>query len=222
MRLQKLGGYVSIGLACFLILKPGIELIMYARLGLTGWGDAMDPVKMIAAHATSPTAFEALFNSLFWLGSLFGICFLILVKTLEERIREKAPHLMHLALIFASICCAFAIAYNLTRISYGIFLSSKDISAFRAYLTMANSIGLVSDFALGCSFLLIGSAALRTKALPRMLCFTLLANGIAQITLNGFIGLWIAIINYAWLAIILLRKEQPDLEVAAAVYNRVG
>src|ERR1043166_301995 len=57
MRLQKLGGYASIGLAVQFLVSLGFFVFVLPKLGLASPNDFGDPVKGLAALAASPATF---------------------------------------------------------------------------------------------------------------------------------------------------------------------
>jgi hypothetical protein len=57
MKLQKIGGFGSIGSAFILAIFLVIVGLVFPRLGLVGPSDRMDPIKGIDAESASPISF---------------------------------------------------------------------------------------------------------------------------------------------------------------------
>ena len=211
MKLQKLGGYASIILACITIIC--VIIVVRTFQGLTGL-DIYDPVKMIAAYQTSTTAFCAFYI----LGILAAILTPLPVLALEERMQTDAPLLMRLAVIAAFI---FSALY-LTAMIGGFFrnellATTNDMSAFRAFLVMHELLGSAAGNALGWGFLLSGWTAIRSRKLPQILGYIIILLGIGNVfgfafTVSQFnLGIIILqllnLIVLVWLGIVFLRKN---------------
>ena len=213
MKLQKLGGYASIVYVCAVVVVVGILVFMVPRLGLTGSGTGSDPAKIIAAYSASPTTF----NVIDLLIILIGILYILIALALQERMRTNAPHLMRLAVIAASVSFALLLACAITAtLGNASITASKDISAYRAFLVMLGGLLSAGSNAWGWALLLIGWAALRTRALPRILGSIILAQGVVQILRFAVVQLesvlaLLSIISMVWLGVVLLRKREPSL-----------
>jgi hypothetical protein len=212
MNLQKLGGYASIAVIC-----AGIGSVVMSRIMFPGTTtDLNDPVSMIAAYKASPIAF-----GIYYVLGIFGsILTLLIVLALQEPMQAKAPNLMRLAVIAASIFAAL----NLTAMIGGFFRNvllagTNDMSAFRTFLVLHELLGTSAISALGWGFLLIGWAALRMRALPRMLSYAVIAFGCISIVLFAFI-VWqvqvgytvfqfLSLVVFVWLGPVLLRDPKP-------------
>ena len=217
MKLQKLGGYASIILACInvianLILLPTVQ-------EFSGLGDLYDPTKMMAAYQAAPISFCATYI----MGIMVGILILVLFLALEERMKDKATYLMRLSMIAAS---AFAVMYITTMIG-GFFRNMlitgmNDPSAFRVFLVLHEFLGSAAFHMLGWGLLMIGWAALKTHRLPQALGYITLLCGIVLIITFAFaisasrIGMTIqgllALVTLLWLGIALLKNPEPDLK----------
>ncbi|MFX0204037.1 MAG: hypothetical protein ACFFCW_48685 [Candidatus Hodarchaeota archaeon] len=105
MRLQKIGGYGSIGSALLTAIFLAIVLLVFPRLGLVGPSDRMDPVKGIDAGSASPVPFFLLnLDFILW-----GMALIPIIIALRERMQAEAPNLMLLAVIGVSIAYAFCL-----------------------------------------------------------------------------------------------------------------
>lgn len=212
MKLQKLGGYVSIILACISVVAVGILAAIFQ--GFTGL-DIYDPVKMMAAYNTFTIAFRVYYV----LGVLTGVLIAFIALVLQERMQDSAPQLMRLAVIAASAYLALAITTEMTGIYRNVVLSQiSDPPAFRSFLVLHECLAGAAYNAWGWGLLFIGSAALRTRALPRVLGYIILVYGIAEIVVTVSkielaipIGLFLGIIVFVWLGVALIRKPEPSL-----------
>jgi hypothetical protein len=210
MKLQKLGGYASVVMICALIVGGIIEALTLPGLGLTGAGGS-DPLKVMAAYDTSPTVFRVLQP----INILLPIYMVLIALVLQERMRAGAPYLMRLAVIAASIASALLLAEILASTPGLISISStKDISAYRAFRATIDGLASAGVNAWGWAALLIGCAAIRTRALPRILRYIILLNGVATIITFAVaqayvVGLLLFLISVVWLGVALLRKPEP-------------
>jgi hypothetical protein len=212
MKLQKLGGYTSIILACISVVAIGILAAIFQ--GFTGL-DIYDPAKMMAAYNTFTLAFRVYYV----LGVLTGALIAFIALVLQERMQDSAPQLMRLAVIAASAYFALAITTEMTGIYRNVVLSQmSDPPAFRSFLVLHECLAGAAYNAWGWGLLFIGWAALRTRALPRILGYIILVYGIAEIVVTVSkielaipIGLLLGIIVFVWLGVVLLRKPEPSL-----------
>jgi hypothetical protein len=217
MKLQKLGGYASLVLACFYIAMVGILATVFS--GIAGL-DVYDPTKMMAIYHASTASFWTYYV----LSILTGILTLLVAVALQERMKAIAPNLMRLAVIAVSIFFALALCAEMSGIYRNILVTQlNDTSSFRVFLVMHECLYFAGVSALGWGFLLIGSAALRTGALPKTLGYIILAYGLFSISQFAFsvaqvpvgLGVWflVGLIVFAWLGVTLLRRErlQPAL-----------
>ena len=212
MKLQKLGGYASIFLATIIIVNIIILIIIFR--GYTTL-EIYDPVKMMDAYNTYTIAFRVYYV----LGILTGVLVVFIALVLQERMKADAPQLMRLAVLAASGYFIFAIIAEMSGIYRNIVLSQiNDPAAFRSFLVLHECFAGASFNALGWALLFIGCSALRTRALPRILGYIILVYGIANIVVTVSIielaipvGLLLGVIVFAWLGIVLLRQQQPNL-----------
>jgi hypothetical protein len=217
MKLQKLGGYASIVLICALVVAIGIAALTLPRLGLSLSGTVTDPAKVMAAYEASPITFRVLQP----FGILVAMVFVVVPLTLQERMRAKAPNLTRLAVIAASVASALLLANVISGTSGMLSIAStKDISAYRAFTLVQNGLGSAAGNAWGWALLLIGWAALRTNALPRILSYIIVACGVIAIIqfvaqpLPNVVSLLVGLLNAigaVWLGVALIRKPEPSL-----------
>jgi hypothetical protein len=218
MKLQRLGGYASIVQVCLNIVMVATANKRHIG-GFTGLGDIYNPAKMMPAYQAAPVAFWAYYV----MGILTAILTLLIVLALEERMKADAPHLMRLAVISVSAYAALTITAMIGGFFRNALLAgTNDMSAFRAFLVLHELLGNAAISAGGWGFLLIGWTALRTRALPRILSYAMLAFGIMSIVLFAFtvsqvqlgliVFLLLFLIVFVWLGVVLLRK--PELSIA--------
>ena len=209
MKLQKIGGFGSIGSAFLCAICLVILLLVFPRLGLVEPRDWNDPVKGFDAGSASPITFFIL-NLEF---ILWSIAFILIVMALRERMQASAPTLMRIVVIGVSITCALWLAAGLIGIiGMPSIVSAKDASAFRAVMAMSLGLSTAGDTALGWALLLIGWAALKTKGLPRILSYFSILKGVVMILEFAvqplmLVGLLLGIVFYPWLGIVLLRSK---------------
>jgi len=209
MKLQKVGGFGSIGTAILLVIALVIMLFVFPHLGLVGPSDWFDPVKGLNAASTSPITFF-LFNLV---NILWSIAVILIVLALRERMQASAPNLMRIALIGVSIACALWLSGGLIGIvGMPSIVSAKDVSAYRAAMGVLFGLFSTGDHAMGWALLLIGWAALRTGGLPRILSYFSVLKGIFMIL--QFVAqplmvveMLLGIVFYLWLGIVLLRSK---------------
>ena len=214
MKLQKFGGYASIVLVCLNIAMVGILITVFS--GVAGL-DIYDPTKMMAVYHASTASFW-----IYYVLSIFtGILTLLVAVALQERMQATAPNLMRLAVIAVSIFFAFALSAEMSGIYRNVIVGqTNDSSSFRVFLVLHEYLYFAGIWALGWGFLLIGCAALRTGALPKMLGYAILVYGLLSISQFAFsisqitvgLGIWflVGLIAFVWLGVTLLREKQPQ------------
>lgn len=209
MKLQKLGGFGSIGSAFIVAIFLVIVGFVFPRLGLLGPSDRMDPIKGIVAESASPITFFLLNLILI----LCGIAFVLIILALRERMQANAPNVMRLAVIGVSIACALWLASGLIGIvGMRPIVSVKDASAYRALMGVWFGLVIGGDHAVGWALLLIGWAALKTRGLPRILSYLSVLVGIVFILDFAAkplmpVSLLLCILWNVWLGVVLLRSK---------------
>jgi hypothetical protein len=219
MKLQKLGGWAAIisafaGIASFVL----IQTIMYQGVD-RGPGTDIDPAKMMGAYHASPMAFRVFYI----LGVVSVIVGLLIALALQERMQSKAPHLMRLAVIAASASSALGLTACISGfLRYTLIAGTGDASAYRSALVMFTCFTLTATNIWGWVLLLIGYSALRTRALPKILSYVILVDGIIEIlqfvtfrtSLDapmGFADFVLVPMSMVWLGVVLIRKPLPIL-----------
>lgn len=210
MKLQKVGGFASIIAACVLIVWAPL-LFVAVRHGIPS-GNAFTPERMMAMDVASTVAYHLLSLC----ETLYGAMLLLVALALQERMRTSAPNLMRLAVIAASVGVAFSLAHGtINSCGYALLANTKDLSAYRAWAVMLTSFSYALNYAASGVFLLMGWAALRTRALSLVLSCIILVCGVltvpqvkAGLFLHNLYGL-LSIAGLLWLGIVLLRKYKP-------------
>jgi hypothetical protein len=209
MKLQKIGGYGSLGSVLVTAIFLAIVLLVFPRLGLVGPSDRMDPIKGIDAGSASPLPFFLLnLDFILWAMSIIPISL-----ALRERMQSGAPNLMGLAVIGVSIAYAFLFASGIIGIvGMPSIISAKDAAAYRSFIGVYFGLVIAGDHAVGWSLLLIGWAALKTKSLPRILSYLSILIGIIMIlefVVLPFmmLSLFLWVIWSFWLGVVLLRGK---------------
>jgi hypothetical protein len=209
MKLQKIGGCGSIASALIGAMALLIVGLVFPRLGIVSPGDRFDPIKGINAESASPTAF-LLFNLDL---ILWGMAFILIILALRERMQANEPNLMRMALIGVSATYALMLAAGLVSIlGMPSIVTAKDPSAYRALMGVYFGLMVGGDHAAGWAVLLTGWAALKTRALPRILGYLSVLVGIVFIIEFAAkplmpVGLLLSILWGIWLGVVLLRSK---------------
>ena len=209
MKLQKIGGFGSIGSAFLVAIFLVIVGLVFPRLGLVGPSDRMDPIKGIAAESASPITFFLLNLDLI----LCAIAFVLIILALRERMQANAPNVMRLAIIGVSIAYALWLASGLIGIvGMRPIVIAKDPSAYRALIGVWFGLVIAGDHAVGWTLLLIGLAALKTRDLSRILSYLSVLVGIVFILDFAAkplmpVSLFLCILWNVWLGVVLLRSK---------------
>lgn len=217
MKLQKIGGYASIVLVCIVFAAVMGALSVYSHYGIAESGDRFNPASVMTIYAGSPIC-TRLFSLI---GILIGVLLLLIALALQERMEAKAPHLMCLTVIAASVSCALYLTITISStISLASMPGARDISVYRVALVIFAGLRSAASHAWGWALLLSGWAALRTHALPLTLSYMILLCGamaIIRYILPPFpnpFGLMVAIlfaIGMLWLGVVLIRKPEPTV-----------
>jgi hypothetical protein len=207
MKLQRLGGYASIGSFVAMLMLFGLNFLKIKRFGALS-----DPAKVMAAYSDTRLYDNILTILLIVVYALL----LILVLACYERMQAKAPFLSLLALISASAGTVIKIALAVIgTVSIGIIAQARDESAFMAFSAMMAGINLTGGHLYGWAFLFLGFATLKTRAFSRVLSWLLLITGIVWLPLFMFTMLTqllylLSGISVGWTGIVLLREKQPE------------
>src|SRR5512136_2849854 len=146
MKLQKIGGFASMGFACLCAIFLVFHLVVFPRLGLVGSSDWIDAVKINAAWTTSPITF-VLFN---FVPILFSITLILIALALRERMQAGVPNIMQIVLIGVSITGALLLAAAITEITVSpTIASAQNLSTRRAVTAMYLGLIFAGDHAMG-------------------------------------------------------------------------
>ena len=167
----------------------------------------------------------------FLYGPVWAASLVALVFTLRERIGERAPRRMSLALLATVLAAGAMIAVACIR------SANRQYHLIHPELHLENSVTVLIVWAtlvagvtgagwhfLGWALLLIGSAGWTTNALPRVLCVVYLAGGMVSLfvyllpDLEGLAGM-LGIIISLWQGILLWRSgseagQEPGLSAS--------
>ncbi len=228
MKIQRLGGYSAIAAICLVVLLLAIVLPFSRSHGLNEQGAGLDPEKVMAAYSSSPAVWS--FASIMEI--LIAILGLLVVLGLHERMHNKAPNLMRLAVIAVSATCILSITNVLINLRVlSLMKEVTDLSIYKPLLMFGNGIEVAMNNFSGWVALLIGIAAISTKALPRFIAYVFFIIGILGVirfllptTTPGATGITIIIvillfyvIAYIWLGIVMIRdsRDSPPKPVEA-------
>jgi len=221
MKAQKTGGWALIVMLCLTVIYILIILPLGKQYGLNESGATLDPAKMLALYSGSTATVRALMP----FGVLLGILYLLIALGVKARMQAKAPNLMRLLIIVASVAAALRLANSMIGLR-GLESMAKapDVSVYRPLLAALNGLSTAAEHAWGWAVLLIALGALATALLPRLLGYILLVCGIVSIigfmlpsatgtaaTVTLIIVLALNVISILWLAVLLIRKPEPGL-----------
>jgi hypothetical protein len=208
MKLQKVGGIASLANVIAAVGFIFLMSVVYPRLGHVQIND-LDPVRGMAAWAASPmTFFSTDMDIILW-----GIAPFLIVLALRERMQASAPILTQIGLVAISIASGLWLVGGVApQIMRPLLISTGDASAYRATMMILQGLGYSADHACGWAFLLIGWAALKTTALPRILACLMVLTGLLfildflTVVLAGLVLILFPIMSF-WLGITLLRTK---------------
>jgi hypothetical protein len=207
VKLQKLGGYAALS-ALFLTMAN--ELLVIFLQSRTAFTDS--PVKGMAATLAMPTEFYVM-NLLPIVYSIIGFMWAL---ALHERMQASAPYLTRLMLIAFSAFTVMKIAESFIGFqSIAVLAPMQDLSAFRAFISVAGGLHNASNHAFGWYVVFIGCAVLRTHAFSRVIGWLFLSEGILLMAegiahMLGLISASASVLAIVWIGIALLRDKQPQ------------
>jgi hypothetical protein len=179
------------------------------------------------------TAISAATVNVCLLNTLWMVCYILLliaVFALHDRMQTDAPRLTRIMLIAASASAVMGITESIVwTIGGSVVLPMKDVSAYRAYLAVAEGLHFVGGHAFAWTCLFAGCAILSTRAYSRGLGWILLVTGIIWIPNFFLVGIGFGLITPIidllccicgiYLGIALLRQKLPQpasMEMAAS------
>ena len=215
--LQKMGGIAALIGAATNLLGGVVYATLLQPKGL-GSEDA-DPGKSVALLADNEGAMRA-FNEIIWLA--FGVSLVFLSMALYERLKAGPAVLALAVTIFTLIWAVLVIVVGTLSIndfSTVIRLHGENpAQAATVWLTLDSvetglGAGGGETIVSALWFLLLSWAALRARALPRLLIYLGVVTGVAGILsvlaltdLQAVYGVGL-IIWFAWLGIVMLRRS---------------
>jgi hypothetical protein len=217
MKMQKIGGWALIAMLSMTVILSLIIVPITRQYGLGNLAARLDPAKVMAAYTGSKALFQTL--TLFYL--LTSIFYPLIALGVQERMQAKAPNLMRLMVIAASISATFWLASAMiTNSGLASIVKAPDVSVYRPLLAIQYSLNMAGVHACSWAILLAGLGALSTGLLPRLLGYFILVCGIlgviefmlptvtAPVVISGT-GLALEVISMIWLAVILIKKPEP-------------
>jgi len=217
MKMQKLGGFSAIASVCLIVVLIAIAVPYATKHGLNEQGAGLDPAKVMAAYSSSPaTIYIASILQI-----LISILGLLVVLGLYERMHGKAPNLTRIMIIAVSASCALSIIRIMINLR-GMALMEEitNVSIYKPILMLQNGLNAASNNIDGWILLLIGLAAISTKALPRFITYVFLVIGILQVIsfmlpgISGPTGITVLIVvvlflvvSYIWLGVVMIKES---------------
>ena len=215
---QTMGGIAALIGAATIILGA----VVYATLLVPkGFGsENPDPSRIVALLADNQATMR-LWLQIIWLA--FGVCLIFLSLALHERLKAGSPVLAQAVTIFTLIWAVLVIAVGTLSINdlntVVRLFGQNPAQAATVWLTL-NSVetglgaGGGETIVSALWFLLLSWAALRARALPRLLIYLGVVTGVAGILsvvlaslgLSAVYGLGL-IIWFIWMGIVLLRSN---------------
>jgi hypothetical protein len=186
---------------------------------LAGLGSLVNAFLMVAFLAdmfkAQASDFSGPHNLMAYVGIILsGMAYILIVFALKERMQERVPNLMSIAVIGVSVTCALWFATGTIGIvGMPPIVSAKDPSAYRVMGAMLSSLPLAGDFTVGWVLLLIGGAALKTKEFSRILsCLFVLKGAVMILSIAvaslQLVGILLGLLFYPWLGVVLLRSKE--------------
>jgi hypothetical protein len=220
---QKWGGLASFILVGIFAVAPVIYLVALPAatgLALTDFGD---PFKL------RPVLANPVFDlGDFLFGPVWGTSLIVAVFALREYFGESAPRRMLLALLAAGLSAGlFVGGASIQTIGrhYTALHSELDVATYEAIFRASSIVvpGLTSAgrHFLGWSLIMVGSAGLTTKRLPRLLCVFYLVGGFPSLVAYLFPGLGevvliLGLVWGIWEGIILWRAGSGEMAAGSA------
>jgi len=214
---QKMGGIAALIGAATNLLGAVVFVTLLSPKGL-GSTDS-DPGKTVALIADNQGAMRA-FNEIIFLA--FGVALIFLSLALYERLKAGSAVLAQAATIFTLIWAVLVIVVgtlSINDLSTVVKLHGENpAQAATVWLTLDSvetglGAGGGETIVSALWFLLLSWAALRSRALPRLLIYLGVVTGVAGIlsvlvltALEAVYGLGL-IIWFAWLGIVMLRRS---------------
>jgi Domain of unknown function (DUF4386) len=214
---QKMGGIAALLAAATNLLGAVVYATLLLPKGIDSTGS--DPGKTVALLADNQGAMRA-FNLIIFLA--FGVTLIFLSLALYERLKTGSTVLAQAATIFTLIWAVLVIVVgtlSIIDLSTVVKLHGENpAQAATVWLTL-NSVetglgaGGGETIVSGLWFLLLSWAALRARALPRLLIYLGVVTGVAGIlsvlALTGLQAVYALglIIWFAWLGIVMLRTS---------------
>jgi hypothetical protein len=215
MQLRKISAIAAFVLASQFMIALALVVVAWPK----GSPTFVSALNQLVDSSVSWVAALVARPPLFLLANLYNALWCAPIIVLALALREQMPparHRMLLALISASIAGALFLAGGIIPVvSLPQIAAASDMSASRAVSGIVLGMVLTATSAAGFAVMLIGSAALSTGYLPRLLALLLIVSGVLEIcefavplclVLDPVLGaVW-----SLWLGVVLLRAKSAQ------------
>jgi hypothetical protein len=216
--IQKIGGFASLAFG----LSFTVLLILLITIASQGYvpGSGNNPGKALEFAGSSIIPYI-----IYLLYMLLALLIVLIIMALADRLKDRAPVQMQLAMIAASATGIFFLVYAMLGyvgepILIGVYQQDASLGA-TAYLAMrvvSNALNSSAIFAAGWAILLTGWAAIRTVDFPKALAsLLLLAGGLSVcaflIPIFSLIAPLLYVIWSVWLGVFLLREPAQSVHI---------
>jgi len=216
--IQKIGGFASVvfGISFTILL---VLLITVASQGYVP-GSGNNPGKALEFAGSSSIPYI-----IYLLYMLLALLIVLIIMALVDRLKDRAPVQMQLAMIAASATGIFFLAYAMLGyvgepMLIGVYQQDASLgaSAYLAMRVVSNALNSSAIFAAGCAILLTGWAAIRVVDFPRALALLLLLAGGLSVSafLIPIFSLLAPLLYIAWsiwLGVFLLRAPALSMQI---------
>ena len=205
--LQKIGSVAAIGLGALFIGYLVLLLVVLPAQG-AGPGTLNDP-----PHGISFLAMSSLPKLIDFIYIGIAVAFLLIALTLYERLQAVAPGVMQISTaagLMASILFLGYAMINFVGSPVAVNVYAQDpltgSALYLALRTVANGLNAAALFASGWAILLAGWSALGSRQLSALLCYVMIAAGLAMVASFillpvGLLGVVLAPVWSIWLGI---------------------
>lgn len=217
MTSQKWGGLASFVLAVIFVIAPVIYLVALPAATGLALPDFADPFKL------RPVLANPVFDlGDFLFGPVWAASLVIAVFALRERLVASAPRRMFLAMLAASLSAALFVGgaslQTIGRHYTAIHPEMNDTvyeSVFRASSIVVPGMTSAGRHFLGWTLIMLGSAGLASKKLPRALSILYLIGGVPSLVAYlvpglGELVLALGVIWNIWQGILLWRGDESQ------------
>lgn len=214
MQLRKIGAVAAFILTFQFLLTLWFIVIAWPKDGSQGWAALHALPDSIAAYIAAMAAKPAPFMLANLYNAVFTVPAIVLAVALREHMAEARQRML-LVLVGAAIAGGLWLAGGIIPVlCVPQIMAANDVSALRAVSGIVIGLILAATTAAGFAAVLVGSAGLGTRRLPRLLCWILIIGGVVEICEFAvpvclIIDPTLGTIWSVWLGIIFLRST-PD------------